>query len=227
MRARWGIRARRFEKRIKNMDGDRWVKKCWEEKEKRNWKDQYGKEKVRYYNRNGWGIEAIEINDREDRKLEKELLLKEKDIQRQMDENKIRGARYNIRYKDILSEDSGLKYLRKEHRRKEMKGIEIRVLVRTRCGNMEECNKYWLNEESRLCILCGKGWDNWVHYVKECEIARDWFSELGEDEESRLDRIWSKDLDRKKGFALRKLWMEKKKVLNRRRKREKRPEQRE
>lgn len=37
------------------MEEERWVKICWEEKRKDNWKDKYGKERERYYNRNGWG----------------------------------------------------------------------------------------------------------------------------------------------------------------------------
>lgn len=55
LKIRWGIRARRYEEIIKGMEEERWVKICWEEKRKDNWKDKYGKERERYYNRNGWG----------------------------------------------------------------------------------------------------------------------------------------------------------------------------
>lgn len=36
-------------------------------------------------------------------------------------------------------------------------GAGIRVLVRLRCGNLEEENKYWLKVEERECVFCGKG----------------------------------------------------------------------
>lgn len=34
LRIRWGIRARKFEEKIKNMEDNRCVKLCWKEKEK-------------------------------------------------------------------------------------------------------------------------------------------------------------------------------------------------
>ena len=33
-------------------------------------------------------------------------------------------------------------------------GEEVRELVRLRCGNMEEGNKYWLDEEYREYVFC-------------------------------------------------------------------------
>lgn len=44
--------------------------------------------------------------------LEEELIMREKDIQRQMGEEKIRNARYNKRYKEIISEKIRSRYIR-------------------------------------------------------------------------------------------------------------------
>jgi len=60
-----------------------------------------------------------------------------------------------------------------------------RELVRIRCRNIEEGNKYWLDKE------CGIGIDCMKHYVKECpnwelpcrELLCSWFRELGKDKE--------------------------------------------
>lgn len=77
---------------------------------------------------------------------------------------------------------------------------------------MEEDNKYWLKKEKRNCTFYGKGGGNWEHFIKECEIARGWFTELGKDEKERLERIWDESLDNKKGYILRKFCTKKEKV---------------
>lgn len=45
--------------------------------------------------------------------------------------------------------------------------------------------------------------------MKECEITKEWFKEIGENEEERIKRIWNDDLDGKKIYVLKKLWFEK------------------
>lgn len=59
------------------MEKDRWVRRCWEGKERRGWKDLYGKERVRYYNRNRWGISAKEINEERNNNLCRDLMERE------------------------------------------------------------------------------------------------------------------------------------------------------
>lgn len=78
---------------------------------------------------------------------------------------------------------------------------------------MKENNKLVGKKEKRNCTFCGKGWDNWKHFVKECEVTREWFIELGKDEEGRLDRIWDENLGYNKGCVLKKFWKEKEKVM--------------
>jgi len=51
-------------------------------KEEYKWKDKYGRECEKYYNRNGWEIEVREVKER-DEKLEVEIINRERDLQRQ------------------------------------------------------------------------------------------------------------------------------------------------
>lgn len=67
-----------------------------------------------------------------------------KDIQGQIEESKIREAKYNKVYKELIIESKGPRYLEKERINQDSKGIGIRTLVRLRCENMEEDNKYRL-----------------------------------------------------------------------------------
>lgn len=208
---RWGIRARKFEEKIKNMEENRWVKICWEEKERIGWKEQYGIEREKYYNRNGWGIEAQEVRGG-DGGLAEELVIREIDLQRQREEGKIREAKYNKRYKEIILEGSKIKYWERVGELNREGGRGIRALARARCGNMEEENKYWLPSLERRCGLCKEGKDNLDHFIKECTIAKEWFQNLGMNEEERFKRIWKEIGEGKKVNALKKLWVEKEKA---------------
>lgn len=64
-----------------------------------------------------------------------------------MEENKIREAKYNKKYKNIKVEGGRPRYLEKFYSGKEEWGMGVRALIRLKCGNMEEGNKYWLKEE--------------------------------------------------------------------------------
>lgn len=50
---------------------------------KREERDLYEKERERYYKRNGWGIEAREINERDDRNIDRDILERERETQKQ------------------------------------------------------------------------------------------------------------------------------------------------
>jgi len=71
----------------------------------------------------------------------------------------------------------------------------VRALARLRCGNMEEWNKYWLDEEMRKCGFCNRSKDCMKHYIEE---IKDWFNVIGESKEAIWERISSKGLDEKK-----------------------------
>jgi len=65
----WDLRARRYEERIKL--AGKIVKKYWQEKEQYEWKETYGREREKYYIRNGWdiGVEEGRYRWREEIKL--------------------------------------------------------------------------------------------------------------------------------------------------------------
>jgi len=78
----WGIRARRYELKVKGGKAGKIAKWCWREKEEEGWWGIYGKERERYYNRNGWGIEAREIKKGHEN-METDLMNRDRDSQRQ------------------------------------------------------------------------------------------------------------------------------------------------
>lgn len=57
------------------------------------------------------------------------------------------------------------KYLLKESLELVEKGMGVRALLKLRCGNLEETNKYWLNDVDKVCVFCRGGKDNIKHYV--------------------------------------------------------------
>lgn len=71
------------------------------------------------------------------------------------------------------------------------KGSGIRALVKLRCKNLEEDNKYWLEKEKRICRFCKTGSDNLKHFIGECETASVWFENLEKDVKERISRCWS------------------------------------
>jgi len=63
------------------------------EKKKDKWKDIYGKEREKFYNRNGWGINSRELEDGNKGRLEEEIIRRERDGQRQWKDNRMKTAR--------------------------------------------------------------------------------------------------------------------------------------
>lgn len=70
---------------------------------------------------------------------------------------------------------------------------------------MEEDNKYWLEEQLKNRIFCREGKNNFKHYIKECEIVKDWFAELGEEDIDRYSTMYSETLDEVKERIIPKL----------------------
>lgn len=213
LRVGWGIRAKRYEEKILNREEGCFLKVCWSEKEEGNWNNAYGKEREKYYNRNGWGVEILEkIRDNE-QDLEVEIITRESELQRQWEGNRIMETKYNKRYKEIKTEGQGPRYLRKAYVNKIGIGNGVRALIKLRCGNLEEANKYWLSEEGRVCIFCENGQDNLRHYVEECVMTKGWFDKLGKEKQEIWERIWDDDLDENKSLILSRLWREREKKL--------------
>lgn len=62
---------------------------------------------------------------------------------------------------------------------------------------MEEENKYQLGEKDGMCIYCDRGEDNTRHFLEDFKVTKNWLESLGKNEEKRLNRICSDELDKK------------------------------
>lgn len=92
----------RFEWKIREKGKDNLMKKCWVKKEQ-----LYSRKKEKFYNRNGWGMKAIKRSRDVGIEIEKMILDREKDIQKQIEDSRIRGegeARCNKRYNKFRNE---------------------------------------------------------------------------------------------------------------------------
>lgn len=217
LRVGWGIRARRYEVKIKEGRAGKIAKECWIEKETYDWDDKYGKERESYYNRNGWGVEAKEIKEGGDNDFELKLINRERDNQRQWEESKILSAKYNSRYKDIGTMYDLPGYLRRESIIDTSRGEEVRALIKLRCGNLEKANKYWLEDYERKCVFCEGGMDCLDHFVRECEKTKEWFRIIGEDVNGIIEILCKGESHRTKDRVVLKLWKEREKELKKRR----------
>lgn len=74
LRIGWGIRAKRYEDRIKSGAAKNIAKKCLFEKSKQGRKDLYSKEREYYFNRSEWEVETIEAWEGGKEELEFELV---------------------------------------------------------------------------------------------------------------------------------------------------------
>jgi len=92
----------------------------------------------------------------------------------------------------------------------------VRALIKLRCGNLEQANKYWLEEKLRRCIFCEESIDCMEHFV-DCRKTREWFMVLGDDRNKILEKIWNENLENIKGSLLKKLWKEREKELKKKR----------
>jgi len=71
---------------------------------------------------------------------------------RREEEERIMKSRYNPKYKSLIVVESYSRYLKEGNLEEFKKGEEIRILVKLRCDNLENANKYWL-EDLGLCVL--------------------------------------------------------------------------
>jgi len=209
LRLGWGIRAKRFEEKVCRGE-DRIMKECWKEKEAEGWRDLYGKERKDFYDRYGLTIDRMEAGDRD--KREEEIVEKERRERREEENRRIEEARYNVRYKEIITEGKVPRYLLKESIERVELGEGVRALAKLRCENMEEWNKYWLEEGKRKCSFCGEGKDDMCHFIRNCKEVKEWFRVLGDNEEEIWRRVWDDELDGEKSNLLVKIWKEKERL---------------
>lgn len=81
-------------------------------------------------------------------------------IYRQIRLGKIKEARYNKKYEEIIKEELP-DYLRKDFR-----DMRIDIEVRIRGGNDEKISNYWLDVETKKCRLCGKEKETFKHLIE-------------------------------------------------------------
>ncbi|XP_011700642.1 PREDICTED: RNA-binding protein 25-like [Wasmannia auropunctata] len=99
LRLSWGLRAVIYEGKIRERDKDSLVWNWWE-KRSENGEDRYSREMEEYYNRYGWSSREIERMKEEEGNIEKRIIVKERELQREREEKKIGQATYNQRYKE-------------------------------------------------------------------------------------------------------------------------------
>lgn len=151
---------------------------------------------------------TIDTLTEENGSFEEELMDRERKVEWQMEEGRIREAKYNKRYKKLKEDGETPKYLRKKFLERTKFGTGVRALAKLRC--MEEDNKYWIEEKERGCLFCGKGRDRIENFVRDCRVAKEWFRNLGQNEEERIKKLWSDELDKEKDEILRKFWRKRK-----------------
>ena len=169
----WGIRALKYEEKIRKLGEERLVKLCWREKQEEKEKDMYSEEREKFLNERGWSSVGYELEKERGTDMVKELERRGKDIETQEVDEKMRERKYNKRYKRIASKETP-KYI-KENRTIKV----IRCKARVRCGNLEQENKYWRKEDERKCILCNKEKGNLEHLILDCEETKVEFERLG------------------------------------------------
>jgi len=83
----------------------------------------------------------------------------------------------------ILAEENVPRHPTRGNLEKTNQGEGVRALARLRCGNMEEWNKYWLEEGAIRCSFFDKDRDQFKHYIEECREIKSWFCILGDRKE--------------------------------------------
>lgn len=104
--------------------------------------------------------------------------MRDEDCDRQERRERIKESRYNERYELSVTEELP-EYLGRESVK------EKRMMARFRCGNEERENKFWMDEEERMCRMCGEGRETIEHMLREC-------TEMKEREESRAEILHEK-----------------------------------
>lgn len=153
---------------------DRLIRICWEKKKTLGEKETYSEERTKFYRGLGYNILAIEQKKAAEENFQAETIRRLKDIEEQEAWVKIRESRYNRRYKDIFV-DRLPEYLRDRKR-----GKDSYIMAKLRCGNYEENNKYWKNEEDRKCKLCKVEMGTMEHLIEECVETTEERKILGE-----------------------------------------------
>ncbi|KAH0819191.1 hypothetical protein GEV33_003600 [Tenebrio molitor] len=175
LRVKAGKRAAKFEDRMGGREECRILTECYREKKK----NADEKEREKYCRRNGYASEEVERMRAEGRWMCAELSERDRDTDKQERRERIREARYNREYERCVTEDVPV-YLGRESTK------ERKMMARFRCGNEERENKYWMEEEERMCRMCREERETIEHMWRGC-------GEMREREEKERGEILNED----------------------------------
>ena len=168
------------------------------EREKKDIGKNVWAEREKYYERNGYAWKEVEKLREQGRRMCKELIKRDDDIQKQEGRGDIKNSRYNAKYANIMCESSPA-YLLRECKE------ERKIIARFRCRNEESENKFWLTEEERVYRLYRKEKETVEHILKKCD-------EIKEREDSREEILeedgrgleWMREVWKARGGELQK-----------------------
>jgi hypothetical protein len=166
LRVKAGKRAAKFEDTMGGREECRILTECYREKKK----NADEKEREKYCRRNGYASEEVERMRAEGRWMCAELSERDRDTDKQERRERIRESRYNREYERCVTQDVPV-YLRKERAK------ERKIMATFRCGNEKRENRYWMEEEERICRM---------HMWRGC-------GEMREREEKERGEILSED----------------------------------
>jgi hypothetical protein len=175
LRVKAGKRAAKFEDRMGGREECRILTECYREKKK----NADEKEREKYCRRNGYASEEVERMRAEGRWMCAELSERDRDTDKQERRERIREARYNREYERCVTEDVPV-YLGRESTK------ERKMMARFRCGNEDRENKYWMEEEERMCRMCREERETIEHMWRGC-------GEMREREEKERGEILNED----------------------------------
>jgi len=156
----WDLRAKKYEERISVGSAENIARECMTEKNLYSLKDRYREKRKRYHNRIGWRKEKR----REDRiwnknYIKKEIKRRKRNIQRKEEKERIKNTKCNTRYKEINDFERCPRCIKVKNLEEINRREEVRALIKWRCDNLENANKYWLNKEHWRCVFCENGKD--------------------------------------------------------------------
>ncbi|XP_024883228.1 uncharacterized protein LOC112461981 [Temnothorax curvispinosus] len=199
-----GRRAMKYEEKLERGEGNEIARECWREIREmdRKKKSKWEEERKSFYERRGYAVKEIERKRGEGWSSIEELTERDRDIQIQEKDERIRESRYNKWYKEVI-ESRRPEYL--ERKGKEQSMIRI---ARFRLGNEMRSGRYWDTIEKTSCRICGAEAESWEHVLEWC--ARDKEREEKEGISERIKRIldskgegekWMAELERKRRQA--------------------------
>ena len=151
-------------------EGEKWKsgggipRRCMEEisRNERGCKIEWVEERRKFFEERGYAPGEVERRVAGGYEMRTELELRDKEIQEQEIEGRIRGGRFNGWFKEVRV--GGLpRYLKKKG--KEEKKIRV---ARYRLGNEMRGERYWMGGDANRCRICGWEQESWERVLERC-----------------------------------------------------------